>query len=46
MIKDKGLDMALKIREYGFDDNIVKVNSSLLGEAAADSNSFTKRLLR
>ena len=46
MIKDRGLDMAMKIRERGFNDNILKVHSSLLGEKASDSNSFTKRLLR
>ena len=45
-ILDKGVKMALNIRKQGHNDNILKVNSSLLGEKAADSNSFITRLIR
>ena len=43
---DKSFNMDLKIRELGYNDNILKVHSSLSGEKASDSNSFIKRLLR
>ena len=45
-IKDKSLQMIMNIRELGYDDQILKVHSSQLGETASDSNSFTGRLLR
>ena len=45
-ILDKGLKMAVNIRKQGYNNNILKVNSSLLGEKAADSNSFITRLIR
>jgi hypothetical protein len=38
--------MAVNIRKQGYNDNILKVQSSLLGEKAADSNSFTTRLIK
>jgi hypothetical protein len=38
--------MAENIKKLGYNDNILKVQSALLGEKAADSNSFTTRLIR
>ena len=46
MVQDKSLNMAIQIRKQGYNDNILKVNSSLSGETASDENSFIKRLLR
>ena len=42
----RGFNLKMKIRELGFNDQILIINSSLLGDTAKDSNSFTQRLLR
>jgi hypothetical protein len=44
--KDKGLKLTKQIRDQGYNDNILRVNSALSGEKASDSNSFIKRLLK
>ena len=42
----RGFNLKMKIRNLGFNDQILIINSSLLGDTAKDSNSFTQRLLR
>ena len=46
MIKDTSLKMTEAIRSLGFNDQMLTVYSSLIGETAADTNSFTRRLIR
>ena len=36
----------MKIKDLGFNEQILTAQSSLLGETAKDENSFTKALLR
>ena len=46
MIKDTGLKMTEAIRKLGYNEQILTVYSSLVGETASDANSFTRRLIR
>ena len=46
VIKDLGLEMTETIRKLGFNDQILTVYSSLMGEKALDTDSFTRRLIR
>ena len=46
MIKDAGLKMTEAIRNLGYNEQMLTVYSSLIGEKALDTNSFTRRLIR
>ena len=46
VVKDLGLEMTETIRKLGFNDQILTVYSSLMGEKALDTDSFTRRLIR
>ena len=39
-----GFEKKQKIKKLGFNDQILVVNSTLFGETAADTNSFTLKL--
>ena len=43
---ERGFNLKMDIKRLGFNDQILIINSSLLGDTAKDSNSFTQRLLR
>ena len=45
-IRDDGIALKLLIQNTGVLDRMVIVFSSLLGEEASDSNTFTRRLVR
>ena len=45
-IQDGGFDLKMKIRDLNFNDQTLIVHSSLLGNAAKDTDSFTQRLAR
>ena len=41
-----GFEMKDNIKKQGFNDQILIINSALLGDTAKDGNSFTMRLIR
>ena len=43
---ERGFKLKMDIKNLDFNNQILIVNSSLLGDAAKDNNSFTQRLLR
>lgn len=43
---ERGFRLKMDIKKLNFNDQILVINSSLLGDAAKDNNSFTQRLLR
>ena len=43
---EKGFNLKMKIKKLNFNNQILVINSSLLGDTAKDNNSFTQRLLR
>jgi hypothetical protein len=45
-IKDDGFEFKQQIQKAGYDDRMVTVYSSLLGDTASDSDSFVWRLLK
>merc|ERR1719193_3067050 len=45
-IQDTGFERKQEIKKLGFNDQILIVSSTLLGETASDTNSFTLRLTR
>ena len=46
MKHERGFKLKMDIKDLGFNDQILVINSSLLGDKAKDNNSFTQRLLR
>ena len=42
----RGFKLKMDIKELNFNDQILLINSSLVGDKAKDNNSFTQRLLR
>ena len=42
----RGFKLKMDIKELNFNDQILVINSSLVGDKAKDNNSFTQRLLR
>ena len=42
----KGFNLKMDIKNLNFNDQILVINSSLLGNTAKDDNSFTQMLLR
>ena len=45
-IRDIGFDLKMDIKKVNLNDQILIVNSSLIGDTAKDINSFTRSLLR
>ena len=43
---ERGFKLKMDIKGLNFNDQILVINSSLLGDKAKDNNSFTQRLLR
>ena len=43
---ERGFNLKMDIKRLGFNDQILIMNSSLLGDRAKDNNSFTQMLLR
>ena len=43
---ERGFKLKMDIKNLDFNDQILIINSSLLGDKAKDNNSFTQRLLR
>ena len=43
---ERGFKLKMDIKNLNFNDQILVINSSLLGDKAKDNNSFTQRLLR
>ena len=43
---ERGFNLKMDIKRLGFNDQILIINSSLLGDRAKDNNSFTQMLLR
>ena len=43
---ERGFKLKMDIKDLGFNDQILIINSSLLGDKAKDNNTFTQRLLR
>ena len=43
---ERGFKLKMNIKELNFNDQILVINSSLVGDKAKDNNSFTQRLLR
>ena len=43
---ERGFKLQMDIKELDFNDQILIINSALLGDRAKDNNSFTQRLLR
>ena len=46
MKNERGFKLQMDIKELDFNDQILIINSALLGDRAKDNNSFTQRLLR
>ena len=45
-MRDIGFDLKMDIKKMNLNDQILIVNSSLIGDTAKDINSFTQTLLR
>ena len=43
---ERGFKLKMDIKELNFNDQILVINSYLVGDKANDNNSFTQRLLR
>ena len=43
---ERGFNLKMDIKKLNFNDQILIINSVLLGDKAKDNNSFTQRLLR
>ena len=43
---ERGFRLKMDIKKLNFNNQILIINSSLLGDGAKDNNSFTQRLLR
>ena len=43
---ERGFKLKMDIKGLNFNDQILIIKSSLLGDTAKDNNSFTQRLLR
>ena len=46
IIEDRAFKLKKKIKDLNFNDQILIVNSSLLGDTAKDTGSFTQNLIR
>ena len=45
-MKDIGFDLKMEIKKVNLNNQILIVNSSLIGDPAKDMNSFTQGLIR
>ena len=45
-MRDVGFDLKMQIKKVNLNDQILVVNSSLIGDTAKDIHSFTQTLLR
>ena len=43
---ERGFNLKMDVKNLNFNDQILIINSSLLGDTAKDNNSFTQSLLR
>ena len=46
VMRDVGFDLKMRIKKVNLNDQILVVNSSLIGDTAKDIHSFTQTLLR